>query len=235
MSSFNGFGLTYTDIIRSFNGAIESDFATDNATGQQVIEREIALQEAELVQSLDPAVLRLMDRLEGIQVDWKIDTLDITWLPSIPPIVDSFSMYLDVESFYRNARGCGVNEPINCNYNIEDLQLFTDYTIEQTGYGVTTVIAGPSVNPDYKYYAVYDVDTSLLSLDSLANTLRNKVCCILGHQLYSRQDSSWKLVDKYCELGERSLKGYIPPEFKRLKWFKYPFNVGIVSQRWVRG
>lgn len=236
--NFNRFGLTYQDIVNSFRGAIDADFG-----GQANIENEIDLAEAEIVEKLSPKALQMLQQVEYMEVS----AISGSSYTAYPPILQDLYVYeIDRYNPALNNSVLGtVTTPycdgtINCPNTKRELyntDLFTDYTLNGD-----TITFGNTFDQDRNtYYISYTVDTSRLDIPSLAHILRNRVCCILGHQLYSRQDDTWKLVDIYCERGEAGLnkidEHFLPSEFRKNKYLNNPFTIkgGITTIRVGRG
>ena len=215
MALFNYFGLSYLDIVNSFNGAISTDFATNGYTAQQIIEREMDFAESKIIGKLDAAVIDILSFAESLRVDPVALNGSQVWTSPLP-ILDDFVMYVD-SGFYQTYDSIGCSNA-ECDREVTDLTLFTDYT--RVGNVVTF---GSTYDSDNKYYASFSVDADAISIPSLSTHLSDIVCCSVGHQLYSRQGDTWKLVDQFCKWAENEPMK-IPAELRKLSWFKYPFQ-----------
>ena len=229
MSEFNYFGLTTNDIVESFNGALVTDFASNSKSGAEIIANELELAEGELIGLLTPKVIRKFYNTEGVMVN--ISGSGIIVLPTELPY-DSSKADLEVyyqpkkninsncnELFYTNALVCGTNSCNNCGY--PDM-----LKAELSGMQIL------NYSSNYEYYAVYSVNSAFIEIRSLQDYIRNRVCCILGNNLYANADNVWKLVDTYCKRAEAFVEKidshYVPGELKKMKWVN-PLVTGSIS------
>jgi hypothetical protein len=118
------------------------------------------------------------------------------------------------------------------NLTLESLEESTA-SINISGSGFT--IDNYTYNPDDRVYINYKPDIATLNIPSLAGIIRNIVCCTVGSNLYSKEDTEWKHITRFCEKATEQLatldEYYLPPEFRKYKWFKRPVPVkgGITS------
>jgi hypothetical protein len=222
---FNAFGLTYEDIVNAFRGSIATDFG-----GQQIIENEIELAEAELIANMSPKALQMLQRVEYMEVPQISGNL----YTSIPPILQDLYVY-EVDR-YNPALNNAVSNPLpgvcdeqngcpNIKRELDSSYLFTDYSI--SGSNITF---GNSFDQDtHTYYVSYTIDNSTLDLPSVKGILRDRVACILGMQLYSRGDDTWKLVDLYCTRADKMMdkidEHWLPSEYRKNKYLNNPFTI----------
>lgn len=239
MSTFNHFGLQYSDIVSAFKGSIATDFG-----GQSVIEAEMDLVEGEILNKLSQQAIRMMEIVEYMEIQ---PISGATWT-AVPPImsdlyiwqVPRFNPAINNQQYSLSSAGLGLCNSGTCPSQKKELDtgyLFNDYTLNGD-----EVTFGSSFDQDnYTYYASYNVDTTRIRLPSLAIILRNRVACILGNQLYTRGVDSWKLVDVYCARGDSGLAAideyFIPSEYKKSSFLNNPFKVkgGYTTIKTYRG
>lgn len=236
---FNQFGVTTTDIVNAFKGSLESDFG-----GTAVILSEMQMAESEISAKLSTKALQLMARVDYMEIPAVSgnsflapfpvkNDFHIWYLPRFNPAqTNTFltvGMDLPCSSF-------GWNK--NCTSEVKELDstvLFTDYTIS----GDTVTFGSSFDQSQYVYYASWNIDQGRLALPSLGILLRNRVACVLGHQLYSRGEDSWKLVDIYCSRGDAGLEAidsyFIPSEFKAYKYLNPIVKTGLSTIKTLRG
>ena len=214
--------LSYTDVIEAFNGAVESDFATNSKTGRQIIEREIQLAQQDLYSVVDPNVLNILK--DGLPYHlFTVNTGDTIELLGNPVDLD-IRLYESGPNYIKNDSEVifGYNKA-KCNFDYKDYTQFTDYTVVDNVVTIGTVETDTIIAVSYK-----SLD---FSIPSLENKIKNKVCCMMGYQLFSAGDQTWALVDRYCELDKEftassSGKKFVPSELK-LNYIESPFSYGM--------
>lgn len=225
MAIYNWFGLEYTDIVNAFRGAVAGDFG-----GQTVIEAEMDLAEAEVVQMMSQQANAMLQSVEYMEIPQITGT---AWTTPFPVLQD---FYIFVVDRYNPAIGNYIS-PIpgiclegtcqNFKKELDSTYLFTDYTI--TGSNLTF---GTTFDQDsYTYYTSYTINTADLVLPSVKGMIRDRVACVLGMQLYSKGDDTWKLVELYCDRSKIKMidDKWLPAEFRKYKWLNSPFRGGITS------
>ena len=217
------YGLDHDDIIQSFNSTQGSDWATNGISGAEIITNELELAFDESLQYLHPAIVAM---IEG----WIAPHLFADVCPNedgeyiITLLGEPECIQIRILDEFNGAL---CHNPCETFFN--DFAIFEDYEVVGN-----EVILGESYDPDTTLIVSYHSDD--LNIPSLARYLRNKVCCTVGHQLFSAGSDVWALVDHYCSEASKfedryDKKGFIPPEFKKLKWLNYPFSVGFFSVR----
>jgi hypothetical protein len=234
MSNYNWFGLTANDVINSFSGAISGDFATNGVDGITIIQTEMDRAESDIVEKLSERTMLILNRMFGIEIQVNPDT----FAPIFPkefPIRPSIS-------------GSNYTPNLRCYSKINNellLGYWQDWFMP-SGVLETSLVYGSNAageswvfyqtldsngnltnyNRSHFYYASYDVDTSKIVVPSLAEQIRNKVCYVLGTNLYSQGDATWKLIDIYGKKVEKfeEIKNhsYMPQEFKKYRWLISP-------------
>lgn len=230
------FGITSNDIVRAFHGTIVSDFETDGESGAEIINRELELAYEEALELIDPTALGMINN--GIAphvVSTCIDAsgnrvIDLFGIPEECSI--DVRVWEDRQRDYYNdyplqdrltgTLGC---EP--CGFRIEQYEAFTDWTIEGS-----QLVLGPSYEDNQKLIISYRLENPEdFNLPSIGRYIRNRVACIIGHNLYTAGQDSWALVEQFCKEADKFESKYenkklVPSELKRLKWMEYPFNTG---------
>lgn len=227
---FNGFGCTYQTIVDAYRGAVVADFG-----GQTIIENEITLAVEEFVSRMSPKAMSMLQRVEYLEVPQLATISGSNWTP-VPALLQDLTVWqvprynpaLNNSYIYPlETSSCGHNNDCsNIKKELSTQYLFTDYTIDLN----KNIIFGSSFDQDVNtYYVSYTVDTSSLILNSIAGMLRDRVACVLGMQLYSKQDDTWGLVTLYCTRGDKWLESidehWLPSEYKRYKWLNDPFTI----------
>lgn len=213
----NAWGLTWQDVVKSFNGAIESDFETNNECGSRVIQTEMALKEGEILSYIGEGALSYIERLPPHRVE-------VTELSG----VSSFQFAFDPDQDYT----IKVEVASKCVDEIDLLECFDScststetITASQGDDGIWRGFLDRVIATDEQVVISYVVDKTALVLPSLKQVLRDGVCCILGNALYSSQSDSWELVKRYCASYDKALErlesGWIPGEFKALDYIEY--------------
>jgi hypothetical protein len=229
MPQYNYFGCEYTDIVNAFKGAVANDFG-----GQSIIEAEMELAEAELIGQMSPKALQMLQTVEYQEVP-QIASISGSMQYTLNPALLQ-DLYVYEVDRYNPALNNAISSPIpgicseqsgcsNIKKQLDSSYLFTDYTV--TG---STITFGSSFDQDtHTYYVSYTADTSTLDLPSLKGMIRDRVACVLGMQLYSRQDDTWSLVDLYCTRADKWMamidEHWLPSEYKKNKYLNSPFTV----------
>lgn len=215
--AFNFFGCTHDDIISSFSGAISGDFATSIYSTSTVLEKELEYAEAQILDKLNFNIIKNFKKVNGIKLEW--NNLDGYEIPSEIPYLSggNFRVWPFIEN---NILGLNLTQKLPCDLDITKVTDSTAYTIS----GNTLYLDNYTYNPDDNIYVSYDVDTSLIELNSLGSLVRDIVCCQLGSNLYSQNTDEWKLITRFCERAKEQLamidEYYIPYEYKQFEWFK---------------
>ena len=83
MSLYSRFGAAYTDLLAEFPGAAAGDFAGPSGSdGQARLESALDAAEQAVVAGLPPALRRMLDRVEGVELlRWAAEGLDEATLP----------------------------------------------------------------------------------------------------------------------------------------------------------
>ena len=211
------FGVTTTDILSLFNGALESDFETAALSGDQVILREIQFASDEVLSYLDATVLDMLQN--GLYPHIvKVTNGTIELLTETGEI--DLRIYNTSYNSYENCENI-------CNVNFHLLKEFTDYTIDGN-----IITLGPEYDGEV-FVITYKVTD--LPLPSVGRYVRNKAACLLSHILYTAGNDTWALTDRLCEEADKwerkyETKKFIPPELRNLKWINgSPFSMGIYS------
>lgn len=228
MPQYNYFGCEYTDIVNAFKGSVANDFG-----GQTIIEAEMELAEAELIGQMSPKAIKMLEIVEYQEVP-QIASISGSMQYTLNPALlqDLYIFQIDrYNPVLNNTVGYtfgNCSEKLGCsNYKrqLDASYLFSDYTV--TG---STITFGPSFDQDrHTYYVSYTIDTSNLELPSLKVMIRDRVSCVLGMQLYSRQDDTWSLVDLYCNRADKWMamidEHWLPSEYKKNKYLNNPFTL----------
>jgi len=229
MSTFNWFGLKYTDVVSAFKGAVADDFG-----GQLIIEAEMDLAEAEFISFMSQKALHMLQVVEYQEVPQIASISGSMQYVAFPPILQD--LYIYVVDRYNPALNNTISTPFmgTCNQSngctnvkkeLDSSYLFTDYTLSGS-----TITFGPSFDQDrHTYYISYTIDTSTLDIPSIKGILRDRVACVMGMQLYSRGDDTWKLVDLYCSRSDKLMglvdQHWLPSEYKKNKYLNNPFTI----------
>lgn len=239
------FGITANDIVRAFHGTEITDFATDGETGQQIITRELELAFNESLDLLDVNVLnQLQNGFNGYIVQACEDASGNFIIPllGIPEECSldvrewedrNLDWFHDSISQTTQPGLLGCNK---CKVDLKSYPQFTDWILDGSN-----LILGSSYEANQKLIISYRLESGETpSIPSLGRFIRNKVACILGHNLYTASENTWSLVEQYCKEASKfeekysGIHKYIPSELKRLKWLEYPYSTGwgtIVSRR----
>jgi hypothetical protein len=233
---YNYFGITYQTIVDAFKGSVVADFGSST-----VINSELDLAESEVVAKLGTKALQLMQRVDYMEIPaisgnvWLApfavkNDFHVWRLPRYNPAQAGTLTILDTGLNCWSGGDCPSTEK-----ELDSSVLFTDFTQD-----AETITFGSSFDQSrYVYYASWNLDQTRLVLPSLAIIIRNRAACILGHQLYSRGEDSWKLVDIYCSRGQDGLdaldSAFIPSEFKRYGYFNSMVSSGIKTIKTYRG
>jgi hypothetical protein len=233
------YGLTESEIVSSFSGAVSGDFAVAPLDGYTVINQEIEFQWEKLKLSMSDKVSTLLTEINYEVPSISGGNIFVPGLYAIPSSlevwkVDRCAEICGKESF----KGC--NSPCGCGirgsmYPYEDrlggiqkLVVNTDYTSNGSNiYSLTETI-----NSDNSYIVIsYLVDEANVSLTSLSSILRDMVCANLGNRLFAAiEGNKWSIVEHYEGQAEKWLglleKGWMPPELKKMNIM---FQSGIKS------
>lgn len=223
MSEYNYFGVTPADILAAFPGSVASDFSTASAVGSAAIIRELDYAEATVLAMLPSNVVRMLNHMTGLVLITQ-DVSGVQQVTSPIPLADNnnFAVYsvnylnpvVDQEfSLCHQKSGCVGAE----------LEQITDATL------LSNVITLPSATSTQYISVNADIDIAALNIPELAVLVRAAACCVLGSGLYSREESEWKLVTRFCELAAKEIpENYIPGYFRKFR-FLNPLNSGITS------
>jgi hypothetical protein len=228
MSQFNYFGCTYTDIVNAFKGAVVADF-----TSQAIIEAEMLLAEAELVNLMSPKALAMLQAVEYMEVPQIASISGAMQYTTVTPVLQDLYVFQvprdnpAINTYATELPGVcpltsqcsGTKKVLGATY------LFTDYTLVGS-----TITFGTSFDQDRNtYYVSYTADTSTISLPSVKGIIRDRVACVMGMQLYSKVDDTWALVDLYCTRADKWMEmvnqHWLPSEFKKYKWLNNPVTI----------
>ena len=219
----NAYGLTWQNMVEAFNGAIENDFKAGDLCGSKVITNEIEMKEGELISYLGEATLSYFEVLPPHEVTTESvsgsSAFTFDFIPDFdkPIKVSVTSMCPDEIALQEcfNER-CSTGEVVT--------YLYDEVTKKWQGILNREILSNENI------FISYSVDLDELELSSLKAILRDLVACTLGNNLQTEGDAVWGLVTHYCERGDKGLerleKGYIPAEFKRLKYLEWngPFR-----------
>lgn len=230
------YGLIPTQIISSFAGAVESDFAVAPISGSEIILQEIEFQYEKLKMSFSDNVSKMLDR-----VDYEMPSISggLYFTPGLTVVDGSMEVWI----VDRCANICGKQSfrDCGCNYNlpsVNGLGCGITKTTEYTSIGNNTFQLNTAIDIDDKYIVVsYEVDAEATPITSLASILRDMVCANLGNRLFAAVDGGkWTIVEHYETQAEKWLKllegGWMPPELKRMRVM---FRGGITSIKMGRG
>lgn len=219
---YAGFGLSPDIIVSSFSGAVSGDFATNGFTGYQVINNEIALAESEILEMI-PDFSRSLNEIKGVAVT--VDTSGYVTFPSfVQPLSSGEIKYYQKDKYIEGCEGDYLSPQLSTMRGTS----FCQDTLCCPWNGVSELSGQPlPVDSTKEFYSSYISDPNTFNIPSLANMIRNRVCCVLGNNLFATQGDSWKLVDRFCQLADKKLDShYFPPEMKSVKWVKNPWLSG---------
>jgi hypothetical protein len=218
---YNMWGLTTQSVVQSFHKIESFDFATADLSGGAIIEDEMEFVSLEIKNMLPQWVQNAMDRIE-----YEIITPDSTGtfsptFAALAPVVgwdynyNKCTGYSNQDVLY-NSRLCN---PIKCLTPECVESTLTQLTIIDNSDGTYTVVdwTGGDI------VISYDIDTDLVVYNSLLPILRAGVCCNLGNKIFTTQDPTQvtAITSHYCENYQKWMglieKGWIPPEFKKIK------------------
>lgn len=220
------FGVTTTDILQLFNGALESDFETASLSGSEVIMREIELASEEALNYLDATVLDMLQN--GLYPHIVTVTNGIIEL-----LTETGEIDLRIWNPYGGNCGINYSDEFNtisrpkCNVDFSLLTEFTDYIIDGN-----IITLGPDYDGE-ELVITYEIED--LPLPSVGRYVRNKAACLLSHILYTAGNDTWALTDELCKQAtawetKYETKKFIPPELRNLNWINgSPFSMGIYS------
>ena len=89
MSTFNWFGLKYTDVVSAFKGAVADDFG-----GQLIIEAEMDLAEAEFISFMSQKALHMLQVVEYQEVPQIASISGSMQYVAFPPILQDLYIYV---------------------------------------------------------------------------------------------------------------------------------------------
>lgn len=225
----NAFGLTWKTIVESFSKAIESDFATNSLCGQQVIENEIQIKEGEVLFILSEAAFTYFNSIPLHEVvTFDLSGSSAFWFDFAPDTNSTIKVKITSK--------CTDNTSLlDCSFNScadgEEVEVIWD-EVSESYFGLLS----RQITSSERVIVTYKPLWSALNIPSLKAILRDGVCCLLGNTLYSDSDNSWKLVERFCQSYDKWFnnlqKGWIPPEFKKLKYLEWngPFR-GVRGNR----
>lgn len=225
--TYNAFGLVWGDIVKAFNGAVADDFATANDCGQKIIEDEISLKEGELIGFLSEGALDYFRQIPTHEVT----TTNLSGATSFGfDFTPDFGKKIRVEV----SSDCSDNTSL-LDCNTRRCTGGEEVTYYQDSDGIWRGLLDRIIRDDERVVITYSPDIGALNLPSLKSILRDAVACSLGMNLYSDSDSTWAHVERYCTRADKmydKLDGWIPPEFKRLKYLEWngPFR-GVRGNR----
>jgi hypothetical protein len=247
MAQYNWFGCTADDIVMSFSGAISGDFASSSYSSVQVLEMEMDYAEAEIINHLSAKVLKLFDKMPGVE---PIEMVSISGgtMFTLPFAMD---ITKEIKGYVReDIRDCGTNNVqlfqsrLNCNDLQGNCQSYSlcslDELIPLQVMDSTHVFWNGGVlnDTDYDVFFEYFIDKSLLNIPSFAGIIRDIVCCGVGSNLYSHEAEEWKRVTRFCEKADKMISmiddKFIPVELRKLSYFKSILNTSIKSIKIAR-
>lgn len=220
---YNYFGCTQDNIIASFSGAISGDFATSVYSASTVLTQELDFAEAELVAKLGSGLLKMFSEVKGIKPEYVNGEFVF---PAELPYGSDLRVWIipeDNEVTSQTTLNCSSGLAKCSNFNLESMDEQT-VTMNISGSGFT--IDNYTYNPDDKVYMNYKPNVTTLNLPSLAGLIRDMVCCTVGSNLYSKEDTEWKHITRFCERATKRLdeidEYFLPPEFRKYNWYKSP-------------
>jgi len=193
MEYYNNFGCTVGDITGAYIGSVVSDFG-----GSDAIQAEMNLSTSDVIMHLHPNILKNLKTINYME----LPPLSGSYVLEFPVLKDvaifrvaKFNPALSgIESDSTlSLHMCGCNSDCTDKKELDSSYLFTDYTVS----GDTLTFGSTFDQSRYTYYINYFIDTSRLVLPSLRSIVRDRTAAVLGMQLYSRQDDTWKLVETY--------------------------------------
>ena len=244
---YNNYGLKWYDIVNLFSGE-EDDFATPGMnSGRDNIEDEIELQSGKLSQKVPSNVLRLFEFVEYALMDQEKEYTSgvgtrFRFPKGITPLLtgEFTAYYTDKKNTCSSSSNLtlGSTDEFGCN----NLSICTQATIvdvetvsgsDGAYYGITE-----DVNlEDKDLWVSYEVDSeaSDFVIKELKACLRDMVACVLGGKLMLEGEQNWRLLDIVCATKFNPPKGWVPSEYKKLKWWRKPWQNGIASGKFWRG
>lgn len=213
------YGLTESEIVSSFSGAVSGDFAVPPLDGYTVINQEIELQWQKLNMSMSDKVAKMMDEIS-------FEVVNISAGVYVTPGLFAIPATLELWKVSRSANICGKQSFRSCNCSLDSLVcgitklvLGTDYS--SLGNNVYQLVESVDIDEEF-IVASYKVDASNVSLTSLTSILRDMVCANLGNRLFAAvEGGKWSIVEHYETQAEKWLKmlegGWMPAELKKMK------------------
>lgn len=236
---YNNFGLKFYDIVNLFSGE-ESDFATPGKNnGKDNIEDEMDIQIGKIISKMPANVLRLFEFVEYAKMDQEVSYISgvgtrFKFPDTVPPLVTgAFSAYYtdqrDTCSSSSNLT-LGNNNGYDCsNHPIcsqgSEVTVGTVSGSDGEFYGITVEDVDLTDKDLYVSYEV-DSDSEYFEIKELKGCLRDMVACILGGKLLLEGENEWRLLDTVCATTFAPAANWVPSEFRKLKWWRKPWNSG---------
>jgi hypothetical protein len=190
-SDYNGFGLTWQEVVSFFPKMIESDFSTFNQCGSYNIERQIENFESEIVEHLTGTQKSLLNELPFHSTETSSISGDLEFVFRFKPI----------ETTIKAIKTKEINK--DCCYDNSLLPVIITET-DDKWFGN---ILQTTLSCNEKIFISYKIDfANGAVIRSLKEKLKQLVCCYFGQALHSMD---WGLVEWVCD---RSKEPIIAPE-----------------------
>lgn len=223
------FSATVDEILRMYPQTSATDFG-----GEEAIEDALQAHTDNIIGLLNPDIYNLLQNPSLELVVKRATDQQTEAVLGLTPIADegygatSVRLYRIPFSYTETTNTVDFTNQQPCYKTAMFYEIADEWDLISVN-NLTGYITFDPLSEDDLLYASYITDVQSLTIVSLARAVRYGTAYEIGSKVYAVDTNSWKLVEEYKNIWEKSLEtiessSFIPSELRKLRWLN-PINM----------